>query len=107
MCSSDLDHPEYSEVIDGNTPKFWEIVKDVPELYQRNVEEWENSVRRFKEKQNTQMVEWSSKHLEELRRGWTIECHFWNVTENRFGVDEEQIRADPSHWFLVNVDLHS
>jgi len=104
-------NPTHSEVIDANNPKFWEIIEGIPDLKKGNIEHWEKTVNRYtkgKDK-DKHMMEWAQKHLEDIKNEeqWTIEHHFWNVTENRFGVNIKTIKEDPEHWFLVNIDLHN
>jgi len=103
------EHPEHSEVIDGNNPKFWEIVDKLPEREQENIKGWEENLKHWGNKGDKNMVEWAQKHLDEITKGerWTIEHHFWNITENRFGADAKKIKEEPTKWYLVNVDLHT
>jgi len=103
------EHPEYSEVIDATNENFWNIIKDVPKYKEEKIKEYKKNVKHWEDKNDKGMVEYVKEKLDRVEREdrWAIHLNFWNIEEDRFGVDEELIKKDPKHWFLVNVDLHS
>jgi len=102
------EHAELSEIIDATNPRFFEILEGMYNLANKVMKEHFEWAKRYRERGDEEMAEWAERKGELLkeRTRWTIDTHFWNITENRHGYDIDAIKADPKHWFLVNVDLH-
>jgi len=97
-------HPELSEVKDATDPNFFYIIEKM-----RKATEEELKIRRkLLKKADKETKEWYKKDVKLLseKSRWIIEMHFWNVTENSFDYNKDEILKDPKHWFIVNVDLH-
>jgi len=107
------EHAELSEIIDATHPKFFEILNGCLDSYQaiykRNVEDAERMIEFWKEAKDETMLALAQKRIDRImnRSRWIVEAHFWNITSNDQSCNQQEIKKDPKHWFLVNVDLHS
>ena len=47
------------------------------------------------------------KKLEQLSEYMIPEIQFWNITDNSFNFDKNEILKNPKSWFLVSCYIHS
>jgi len=103
-------NPTWFEVIDATDSKFFEHI-EISLKAKVDADEWdEQQIAKYetgKEEDRTDMLEWYRRKLKTRQKRWTISSYFWNITDDCQGLDKERIGANPTHWFLVNVDLHS
>ena len=100
-------HPHLSEVKDATDPKFFEIIEELRGFKDTSLKSYRRPSEL--EKDNPEFREWREDKAQKLEtcNAWTNETHFWNITDDSFDFDREEILKDPKHWFIVNVDLHN
>jgi len=102
------DHPEMFEVKDATDPKFFELIETGIKSHYKSVTWWEKQKEEHESKDDpSDMASWYQKKLDKSGQRWGTATYFWNITENSFGYNKEEILEEPERWFLVNVDLHS
>jgi hypothetical protein len=119
-------HPEYSEVIDANHPRFMDrlfhmssmSVNVEPHIQDEIKKHWNKDTlwEAFLNPINFRVaVEREYMALYYLKKilgqadthEYTTDSYFYNIEEYSKSFDLEEIQADPEHWFLVNLDLHN
>jgi len=102
-------NPEHSDVIGATDPRFFEIIKksrgsraDTIEWYNKCIKEYEEG-----KEDSSDMKPYYERKLKSIDERWTVDSYFWNITGGSFDYNREEIEKDPTHWFLVNVDLHT
>jgi len=98
-------HPELSEVKDATDPEFFNIIEEMRKTAEERLSWYKKLLEKETGEEMKRYYRGHVKLLSEKPR-WTIETHFWNVTENSFDYNKDEILKDPKHWFIVNVDLH-
>jgi len=99
-------HPGLSEVKDATDPEFFNIIEQMRKAAEDELSWYKKFLGEETDEEMKKYYKEQVKLLSEKPR-WMVEMHFWNITENSFNYDRDEILKDPRHWFIVNVDLHS
>ena len=99
-------NPHLSEVKDATDSKFFEIIEELRGFKDESLKSYRRPSTLDKE---PEFKEWREEQAQKLETcsAWTNETHFWNITDDGFDFNKEEILKDPKHWFIVNVDLHN
>jgi len=127
-------HAEETEVINATKSRFWTILKirdknfNHDKLWQikwliddvikgagaRNKTlNYNGKANKYSAKEQLkdarQSIKWHSNKFRALvyKNKWINDLHFWNITDDSFDFDINQIKAEPKKWWLVNVDIHN
>lgn len=101
-------NPYETEVLDAINPEFFKKINHMLRALNKEKQWWKKEQKEYKAKDpESSMINFYQKRIDSVGKHWQTEAYFWNVTDNTNTYDKEAILKDPTHWFIVNVDLHS
>lgn len=101
-------HPYDSEILDATDPEFFNKFEDRTQSLNKELQWWKKQQEEYRVKTpDSTMISYYQDKIDAVGKRWQIEAHFWNITDNTNTFNKEAILKDPTHWFIVNIDLHS